>query len=378
MNILHLYAGHHWTGPADPIITLCKALEQRGHKVRFAASTKPSGNIFGFIEAAGVSAYDQLYLNHKFRPGDFLHDVITLRRYIIREGIEIVHCHFSHDYSVALCATIGLLGRVALIRSVHKQQLVQSAALRLGLRGAGRIIVPASSWLPEVRDPKRWLLHGGHIDITAFRALDTQGHKAQVRAEYGVPDDAFVFACVARMQPWRGHEQLLEAFQQVAADRNDAWLLLIGRGEHRAELEKQAVALPCANRIVFCGYQREGLEAHLHAADAFVLMRSGSDATCRAALEAMATSLPVIAGDVASLPDMVLHNETGFVYPRDETATLVRYMLAVAADPLRAKEMGAAGRKRVEQHYDLSAASDTMLAIYEDAIAELRQRRLSA
>ena len=67
MKILHLFSDWKWTGPAEPVLNLCKELERRGHEVTLAYRKPPFPVEDSFekrIIREGVKATDQFHLNH--------------------------------------------------------------------------------------------------------------------------------------------------------------------------------------------------------------------------------------------------------------------------------------------------------------------------
>jgi len=141
---------------------------------------------------------------------------------------------------------------------------------------------------------------------------------------------------------------LLAGFRGVLADFPAARLLLVGKGETRERLERFVAAQGLSRQVTFTGYRDRDLPDVLAAADCFALMAPGSDDSCRAALEAMAAARPVVARAVGALPETVAHGETGLLVEDDRPEAVASALRAMLADRTRAREMGVAGRRRVE------------------------------
>ncbi len=99
------------------------------------------------------------------------------------------------------------------------------------------------------------------------------------------------------------------------------------------------------------GPNSEPLRALFRDADVFLLPSHG-DAAPWVVLEAMASGLPVVATRVGGIPEMVLQGETGLLVERRDRPALTQALEALLGDPARRKQMGAAGRARVEQLFD--------------------------
>src|SRR3546814_7786428 len=91
--------------------------------------------------------------------------------------------------------------------------------------------------------------------------------------------------------------------------------------------------------------------------------RDDSESFGVAIIEASACGLPVIVSDAGGLPEVVDHESTGLVIPRDSPSDLARAIVRLALDaPLR-QRMGGAGRPRVERHYEWSGCVGGMIQL---------------
>ncbi|MFQ5520913.1 MAG: glycosyltransferase family 4 protein [Candidatus Methylomirabilia bacterium] len=355
LTILHLAANRWWTGSADPIIHLAKGLEQRGHRVllgvirgdRFEAKAREAG----LIPLSGLS----------LEPRGLPADLVRLRRLVRRERVQIIHCHHSHDH------WIGALSRqdAVLFRTFHNLRAAgrRGIARHLYRRTAGAFAVSRQiySRCVEVgfKADRVWLL-AGSADLHRFTP-ETDGRA--VRDELGI-GSAPVVGSVARLAPNRGHELLIEGFRLVLDKLPDARLLLIGKGESRPKLEALVSELGLARRVLFTGYRDHDLPEYLAIMDCFVLMGAGSDESCRAALEAMASGKPVVARTVGALPETIVHEETGLLLPDDRPESIAAALLALVENPERAQRMGGAGRRRAETEFNPERTAETVEAAY--------------
>jgi len=114
--------------------------------------------------------------------------------------------------------------------------------------------------------------------------------------------------------------------------------------------------------------------AVLAALDIFVLLGSGSDESCRAALEAMAAGRPVLAARVAALPDAVVHGETGLLLDRPSAEEVAAGLERLLASPGERRAMGEAGRRRALALFTPEHHAATTETIYLDALSGRAQR----
>lgn len=293
----------------------------------------------GMVPAGGLS------LERTARPRILAADVRELRRLVRERGIEVVHAHQSHDHWLAILALAR--GRARLVRSVHHRRAVHRGLATRWLLWQSDALVAASEGIAvairAVGVPAaRVTVAPGAVDATRF---SPEASGEAVRGELGLGTDPVV-GCVARLVPGRGHDVLLRAALRVRERLPRLRVLLVGRGEGRPALEALARELGLGSHVVFAGYRGEDLPEALAAMDCFCLLATGSEESCRAALEAMAVARPVVGGRAGALPETVVDGETGWLVDGDP-APVAERLLAVLADPARARAMGEAGRRRV-------------------------------
>ena len=176
--------------------------------------------------------------------------------------------------------------------------------------------------------------------------------------------------CVSRLVPRKGQDTLIRAWPAVRAAIPDARLLLVGDGPYRAELQRLAGQLKVAAAVTFTGSVPD-LPGYYAAADVFAMpcrtRRAGLDVEGLGIvyLEASAAGLPVIGGDSGGAPDAILDGETGYVVPGRSVPALAERIIALLADPARARAMGQRGQAWTEQEWDWSRVAGRLTAILD-------------
>ena len=97
--------------------------------------------------------------------------------------------------------------------------------------------------------------------------------------------------------------------------------------------------------------------------------REGFGVVCA---EAMAYARPVVASAVGGLLDLVVNEETGLLVPPRDVASLRAALRRLLDDEQLRHDLGAAGRKRVGEHFSWERTTDLTLAVYDDVVGELR------
>jgi glycosyltransferase involved in cell wall biosynthesis len=228
---------------------------------------------------------------------------------------------------------------------------------------------------PQVVDKLRVIPRGCDVDALAqdnFTAAD----KAAKRAQWQVPEKAFVIMCPARVTHLKGQHVLLAALSKLTSDTNP-YLVLVGSAQGRdgyvAELTVQAEALGLRHRLVFAGLE-SNMAAAYAAADLAVVPTIRPEPFGRTIIEAQAASLPVVASDAGGFRETVMAKPasaggTGWLATPDNAEALAQSLeaaLALAPEPL--KLMGANGCAHVRAHYTQTAMCNRTLNVYRELI----------
>lgn len=350
------------------MIRLVQGLEARGHHVRLALV--PGDRFETKAREAGIEPVAGLSLDVKGAPWLWARDLLRLRALVRRGAVDVIHTHHSHDHWLgALCR-----GRAALARTFHNQRAVKRGLLRRALYRRTDAIIAVSRQIEERCrlagiESERIFRVSGVVDLGRFTE---PADPAKVRDELGLDSGAAsdpVIGTVARLAHNRGHELLIRGFRGLLPRYPRARLLLVGKGEARPRLEALVRELGLEREIRFTGYRDSDLPNVLHALDTFVLMGTGSDESCRAALEAMAAGRPVVARRVGALPEAIEHGVTGLLVDDERPESVEAALAALAGDRERAQRMGEAGRRRAVEIFSPEHHAEDVEAIYLEILA---------
>lgn len=161
---------------------------------------------------------------------------------------------------------------------------------------------------------------------------------------------------IGQMIPRKGLADLLQVFDKLYQQDPDLRLELLGDGSQREELEQIASTLPSSKAIQFMGFRADRLE-RLVQFDLFV-MTSSLEGIPRCLMEALALRVPVVAYDIPGVDQLVENGTTGFLAPLGDIEALARQCQKILDDPTLAKELGAAGRLKIEASYSAARMAD--------------------
>jgi glycosyltransferase involved in cell wall biosynthesis len=188
------------------------------------------------------------------------------------------------------------------------------------------------------------------------------------RAELGV-GDAPVVLCVSRLVPIKNVALFVDAVALVRHRRPDVRAVLVGDGPLESSLRQRAAALGVGDAIRFAGYvHQQNLPLWYRTADVFVLS-SDFDNSPNVVLEAMASSLPVVATDVGGVADFVETPNGGALVRKGDASAMGAEMLALVDDSVKRRTAGAYNRLRATTKFSWRTSAEQLLAAYRGAMA---------
>ena len=266
MRIAHLILTRHFAGSERHAIELANA-QSREHEVSLVLRRGAAGSHADAF-ADRVSPNVRTVLVPDWLP------VWHAARAVQRLRPDVAHAHLSG----ACRALQGLHGQCLRVATLHIHYKPSQHA------NLDALVAVAPWQLKDIPQPLRE--HTTQIDnwILPWRASPES--RARLRAEHGIPQDAWVFGAVGRAEDSKGLDVLIDAFEQ--AQLPNAWLAVVGHGQALAKLRRKA-----GPRVVLPGFSREPKE-WMSAFDVFV-SSARFEPFGLVLLEAMQAGLPIIA-----------------------------------------------------------------------------------
>jgi glycosyltransferase involved in cell wall biosynthesis len=179
-----------------------------------------------------------------------------------------------------------------------------------------------------------------------------------------------VVGTACRLVPIKGLRNLIEATAMLSEKMPDLRLEIAGSGPSEDELRRHCRELDIAGKVTFLGWQRD-LEPAYRRWDVFCLP-SLEEGFGLAALEAMASGLPVIATSVGGLPEIVEDGVTGYLVPPSDPEALATNLRILLQDGARRQAMGSAARRRVAEHFSVDRMVRDVEALYASLLTPAR------
>ncbi len=195
----------------------------------------------------------------------------------------------------------------------------------------------------------------------------TGGTREELLAELGLPAHVRLIGAVGRLWPQKRYKDIIWAADLLTVIHDDVHVLVLGDGPERERLERFAEHVQVKNRVHFLGH-RSDVTRFLPHFDVFWIS-SGYEGQSNSVMEAMSWGIPVVASDIAGNRDLVVHDETGFLYPLGDRAKLAGYTQLLLDDPARGQALGAAGRARMLREFSVEKLVERQADLYRRVIA---------
>jgi len=228
----------------------------------------------------------------EYGPYDIVHShVHHFSGYVLylakQAGVPVRIAH-SHNDTSAIDAKAGLHRQLYL--SLTKWSISWCSTVGLGCSCNAVADLFGAAWKTDTR----WQVLYYGVDLKPFYdQVDSIG----VRAEFGIPADAFVIGHIGRFETQKNHLFLLEIAAEVAKQELKMHLLLIGDGSLRSDIEQKVVQMGLSDRVTFAGNRSDVPRLMLKAVDVF-LFPSLHEGLGLVLIEAQAAGLPCIFSDV--------------------------------------------------------------------------------
>ncbi|RME84885.1 MAG: glycosyltransferase family 1 protein [Caldilineae bacterium] len=229
----------------------------------------------------------------------------------------------------------------------------------------------AQRWSRRQGPPYIYRTPGMGIDTGAYGRdvhLPTREAWAACRGELGLTADDVVVGTVGACTPRKRHGDLLRAAAVLAPACPQLKVLIVGDGVLLEREKALAGELDLEGRCIFTGFRRDA-PTLLSCMDIYV-QTSLMEGLPVSVLEAMASSLPVVASRVRGNRDLVEAGVNGYLYPPRDWQELAHLLERLLGDEELRARMGEAGRSKALA-YDVSQTTAATLRVYADVLARI-------
>jgi N-acetyl-alpha-D-glucosaminyl L-malate synthase BshA len=351
---------------------LGKALAARGHQVHFISTETP----FRLGEfQAGLFFHQVLTPTYPlFREPQYLLALANTIAHVAEERrLDIVHAHYAVPHATAAYLAEQMLA--ASTGAPVPRTVTTLHGTDITLVGRDESYLPITKFGIEVSDGvtavSEWLKQETAANFQTDKHIDVIPNfvdPARFRREpsaicnmFASPGDKLV-CHVSNFRPVKRVMDVVETFAAIAV-KVPSRLLMLGDGPDRSKAEAFARAHGLRDRVFFLG-NVPNLEEILGACDLF-LLPSESESFGMAALEAMASEVPVIATRTGGLPEVVTDGDAGYLLPVGDVTGMAERGIEILRDDELRKRMGKRAREIAVENFDEEKIVPRYRELYE-------------
>ncbi len=358
MSVFQIDAGKEWRGGQRQSFFLARELQRKTYAFQFCV--QPHSPLYEKAMQAHLPV-----VSLKMRNEMDVMAILQLARTMKRHNCQLAHFHDAHATTVGSAA--ASLAKVPL-RVISRRvdfPLKNHYFSRLKYRKNIDLIIAISEGVKKV------LIEGGvrpevikvipsGIDYSLFKEA---GSCDYLRNERSFKEEDFLVGVVAHLADHKGHRYLIEATRILKEKAPSIKVIIVGEGPLRMELSNLVKDIHVEDMVFFLGF-REDIPQILASLDLFVLS-SKMEGLGSSILDAMASSLPVVATNVGGIPEVVTDGETGLLVPPKDPSVLAEAILRLYNDRELAKRLGQRGYEVAHQKFSAEVMALKIIREYE-------------
>lgn len=391
MRIARILTRLNLGGPARQVLASDPLLAGRGHELRLFCGQPESGegDLADQARAAGLEVVSVPGLERAPSAWRDLRAQAFLRRALKAFDPDVVHTHAFKAGWLGRTAAKRATPRAARVHTFHGHVLegyfpewLSRALIGLERRLASqtdRVLAVSSATADDltrlgVVAAEQLRLSPPGIDLKPFLEQPALPQRSPagvaLRRRWGVPEEACLALVLGRLAQVKRPQAALDVFAEVARERPQLWLVLVGDGPPRTALHRRLATWPSElrARVLLAGALPDA--PAVHAASDLLLLTSRNEGWPVAVIEAAASGRAVVAPDVGGLSEALTHPERGLLAAAADDAALARALGRLVDDPEYSRRLGATARAHARATHSAEALADRLEAVYSDVLDE--------
>lgn len=348
---------------------LGKLLANRGHEIHFITSSVP----FRLDRVHPKIYFHEVELNNypvfQYPPYD-LALAAKMAEVIDREKLDVLHVHYAMPHAIsAILARDIAKHDVKVVTTLHGTDIsvlsfdpTFKKMIKHGIEQSDVVTAVSNSlkrqtWESLETDKNITVIHNFVNEKIYYKKEQTS-----LKEHYGIHQDEKIIIHISNFRKVKRINDIVKTFHLIQ-QRVPAKLLLVGDGPECAAIYEQVKSLQLEDRVLFLGKQKKISEL-LSIADLKLLL-SDKESFGLVLLEAMACGVPCIGTNVGGIPEVIKHEETGFIVQLSDVKRASEYALKLLMDGKLHQQFSKAAVKRVQQFFNSKDIVNQYIACYK-------------
>lgn len=208
---------------------------------------------------------------------------------------------------------------------------------------------------------KTFVVHNG-IEISDTQVSDC---KNNLRAEFGIPQEALVLGSIGRLEPRKNFSLTLKVAGGLRSRFPNLHVVFVGDGPLRTALEQQAAQIMPPGSVHFLGAIPQAMRI-MPSFDVFVFPSKGQEGMPNVLMEASSLAVPSVATRVGEVEEVIEDGKTGFVVEEDAVEQMMACAARLLSDPALRCVMGKAARARMMAKFGIEQMATNMERVYDE------------
>ncbi len=386
MKIIHIITRLIVGGAQQNTIASCAAQVAAGHQVWlvYGPIYGPEGSLLDDARKSGATLIEIKSMRRAILP---VHDLICYRglRKLIRQiKPDIVHTHSSKAGIVGRAAAWKekRSGKPAVIHTVHglpfhdrQNRIVRGFYIcieRWASKRCDRVIGVTQAMIDtfavnRIGKHKQYSVIPSGIALSAFVPSSLEQREMN-RRELCIPPDAPVVGLLARLDPLKGQDDLLDILPRLRERYPDIRILFVGGGWHGDALRTRVTREGLSDNVIFTGLVPPAkVPAMLGVMDVNTLP-SYQEGQPRTLVQALLCGVPIIGYDAGGIGEVCIDRKTGRLVPVGDRVALANAILWILDQPDQGRVLAEQGREYAQERFDLRYMIQRLDEVYVEAL----------
>ncbi len=384
MRILHVITRLILGGAQQSTVLSCAQQVAAGHRVWlvYGPVYGPEGSLMEDAARSGAELVRIRGLRRAVLPVHDGRSYLALRWLMAQVRPDIVHTHSSKA---------GIVGRAAawhqrvpgVVHTIHGlpfhdgQRCVERRAYIAAERWAGRHchrLVGITRAMCDafcehgIGRPGQFAVVPSGVDTERFERPRQLVSPDAIRRRHNIGPDAKIIGLVARLDRFKGHEDLLDMLPVLQRRWADVHLLFVGDGYHRTAVEQRIQEHGRQGHVTITGLTSlEQMPSYYHAMDMMVLP-SYQEGQGRVLIEALLCDCPIAGYDTGGIGEVCIDGRTGRLAPTGDKRALTAAIDQMFENPEQTKRMTAIGSEHMRRNFSANAMAHRLEQLYEQTL----------